>query len=82
MDIRSQVAIATDAVGVLVLVSTSVVRLRIQEAYEINKDKFEKLRTKRSLLHTKLKPSDCDDEVDVIIIGSGMAGLSCATILC
>lgn len=36
---------------------------------------------RRSLLHEKYSPSKVPSDIDVIIIGSGMGGLSCATIL-
>ena len=35
----------------------------------------------RSLLHEKYSPSKVPDDIDVIVIGSGMSGLSCAAVL-
>jgi all-trans-retinol 13,14-reductase len=37
--------------------------------------------SKRELLHNKYKASKVPEDVDVIIIGSGMGGLSCAAVL-
>jgi all-trans-retinol 13,14-reductase len=37
--------------------------------------------SKRSILHKKYKRSEVTDDIDIIVIGSGMGGLSCAAIL-
>jgi tRNA A22 N-methylase len=39
------------------------------------------VRSERELLHDKFTPSKVPEDLDVIIIGSGMGGLSCAAIL-
>ena len=39
------------------------------------------IRSDRALLHNKFSPSKIPVDLDVIIIGSGMSGLSCAAIL-
>jgi all-trans-retinol 13,14-reductase len=72
----------TIAVAVAVVVSAVrvLIQSRIDSYYEAYLDSLQRQKQKRSLLHSKYVKNE-DEEVDVIVIGSGMSGLSCAAIL-
>lgn len=81
----NKIAIIGTFTVVIIYVTSKVLVKYIQSSYETEKKILDDLKAKRSLLHEKipkkLKLDTKEDSVDIIIIGSGMSGLSCASVL-
>lgn len=72
---------AATAFAVTALASSTFIRLKQHIEGLSTKNNDPDVRKKRSLLHEKFAMSKVPEDLDYIVIGSGMGGLSCAAIL-
>ena len=76
---RKKLILSLATISSIIVVSTYFV----VKYSESNKDEEidEDIKSQRSLLHNKYHVSKVPNELDYIVIGSGMSGLSCAAVL-
>lgn len=67
-------------IGIVLSACRKIIRHYIDKHYEEYLKSLQEIKNQRSLLHRKYRKGEVE-EVDVIIIGSGMSGLSCGAIL-